>query len=262
VLGLGNLRPGHGVRESGILGWMEDCSLHPLDLEFVQRYVAALNSADVTWDGAPWSANVIDRARNEYVRAKEGNENSAIAVGFGLAQLLTQAQPTFFQSSLSFTTWEARIDRGIGMLIRPPSRFFSEAGLDQQAARAMPIRLDVNRGTMAGAFVPASLIDQLDEYLNTRLERIVKRMIHAELDAIPAMAQMFEAVKYAQAHGLGLYEAVDVISPSAPNSLPPGATVIEVDRKHIEPNLKKRLELAAKPTKQPNRLSRLIRRGR
>ncbi len=236
--------------------------MHPLDLRVVRRYVVALNNPSLGWDGSAWSGGIVNRVRRDYARAKEGNENSAIAVGYGLAQLLAEAEPSFFQSGLSLTTWEARIDRGLGMLMRPPSRFFCESGLDQQAARAMPIRLDVSRGMMAGAFVPATLIDQFDEYLNARLERIVKRMIHAELDPIPAMAQMFEAVKYARTHGFGLYEAVDVISPSAPESLPPGAVVIEVDRKRIEPSLKKRLELAAKPTKRPNRLSRMIRRGR
>jgi hypothetical protein len=147
------------------------------------------------------------------------------------------------------------------MLIRPPSRLFSEAGLDITAARAMPIRLDLSRGMMAGAFVPHSLMDQFSEYFDLKFERIVKRMVHAELDAMAMMTSMVEAVKYARANGYGLLEAVDVITPSAPESLPPTARIFEVDPKRIDPNLKKRIELASRTPKQPGRLSRMFRRG-
>ncbi|MFL5758413.1 MAG: hypothetical protein ACJ789_01670 [Thermomicrobiales bacterium] len=238
---------------------MEDCSLHPLDLTLVQRYVAALKDSHAVWDGSPWAADIVEQARVGYANARVGDENGAIAIGFGLSRLLSEVHPSFYESGLSLTTWEARIDRGIGMLIRPPSRFFIEAGLDQTPARTIPIRLDLSRGMMAGAYVPATLIDKLYEHLDGKFERIVKRMIAAELDAAAAMTQMWEAVKYARAKKFGLYEAIDAVSPYALDAMPPSDRVVVFDKKRIDPDLKKRLEVAAKPAKQPSRLGRLMR---
>jgi hypothetical protein len=238
---------------------MEDCSLHPLDLSVVGTYVSALNESDSVWQGSQWGAREVDQARAAYATARNGNENGAIAVGFGLAKLLSEVQPSFFQEGLSLTSWEARIDRGIGMLIRPPSRFFIEAGLDQFAARAMPIRLGLSRGMMAGAFVPASLIDQLYEHFDARFERLVKRLVAAEIDPVPAMGLMFKAVTYARDNGLGLYEAVDVISPYALASLPLTVDVIVADKRRIDQELRKRIELAAKPPQKPGFFGRIVR---
>jgi hypothetical protein len=235
---------------------MEQCSLHPLDLGVVDAYVAALNG-DSSAQFSAWANRELEQAQRGYQRAKDGDEGGAIAVGFGLAKLLSEAQPSFFHDGLSLTNWEARIDRGIGMMIRPPSRLFIDAGLDTVAARTMPIRLDLNRGIMGGAFVPAHLIDQLDEQLDTRLERLVRRMVEAELDAVPMMAMMLEAVQHAKRAGLGLLEAIDAISPDAPEAWPPGANLILADKRRIEPELKKRLEQATKPPKKPGFISRL-----
>jgi hypothetical protein len=235
---------------------MEQCSLHPLDLAVVDAYVASLNG-DLGDQFSNWARREIEQAHRGLQRAKEGDENGAIAVGFGLCKLLTEVQPVFFHDGLSFTAWEARIDRGIGMMMRPPSRLFNDAGLDVVAARAMPIRLDLSRGMMSGTFIPARLIDQLDEMLDTRLERLVRRMVEAELDAVPAMAMMIEAVQFAKRSQLGLLEAIDAITPDAPDVWPPGARVIVADKRRIDPELKKRLEQASKPPKKPGLISRL-----
>jgi hypothetical protein len=237
---------------------MEQCSLHPLDLEIVNAYVSALNGESAAQFSA-WSQREIEQAHRGYQRAKEGDENGAIAVGFGLAKLLSEAQPTFVHEGLSLSTWEARIDRGIGMMMRPPSRLFIDSGLDLVAARAMPIRLDLGRGMMGGSFIPARLMDQLDEMLDLRLERLVRRMVDAELDAVPTMALMLEAVQFARQSRLGLLEAMDSISIDAPEVWPPGAKVILADKRRIEPELKKRLEQATKPPKKPGLMSRLRR---
>jgi hypothetical protein len=235
---------------------MEHCSLHPIDLDVVNSYVAALNG-DASYSFSSWGSREIELARSGYARAKQGNEDGAIAVGFGLAKLLSEANPNFFQEGVSLTSWEARIDRGIGMMLRPPSRLFIDAGLDQVAARAMPIRLDMSRGMMGGAFIPARLMNQVDELLDKRLERLVKRMIETEMDGVTTMAFMLEAVQFAKGSELGLYEAIDVVSPNAPESWPPGASIVVADKRRIDSELRARLEQAAKPPKKPGLFSRL-----
>jgi hypothetical protein len=237
---------------------MEQCSLHLLDLEIVNAYVAALNGEPRVQFSA-WANREIEQAQRGYQRAKEGDSDGATSVGFGLAKLLSEAKPTFAQDSLSLTIWEARIDRGIGMMMRPPSRLFIDAGLDVVAARAMPIRLDLSRGLTGGAFIPARLMPQLDEMLDLRLERLVRRMVDAELDAVPVMALMLDAVQSAKRSQLGLFEALDAISIDAPEVWPPGANVVFADKRRIEPDLKKRLEQATKPSKKPGFISRLRR---
>jgi hypothetical protein len=233
---------------------MEHCSLHPIDLDVVNSYVAALNG-DSSIHFSSWASREIEPARSGYARAKLGDEDGAIAVGFGLATLLSETQPSFFQEGISLTTWEARIDRGIGMMIRPPSRLFVEAGLDPVAARAMPIRLDVSRGMMCGAYIPAHLIDQVEEQLYARFHRLVRRMVEAELDVVPTMALIIDAIRYAKQSGLGLLEAIDAASPEAPELRAPTAQVLVVDVRRMDPYLKKRIQEAAKPPKKPGRFS-------
>src|SRR3712207_7989765 len=63
--------------------------------------------------------------------------SGANAVSYGLARLLGAVEPVFFVPGLGFTQLEAKFDRGIGMLLRPPSRLFGDAGLETIAARAM-----------------------------------------------------------------------------------------------------------------------------
>jgi hypothetical protein len=235
---------------------MEQCSLHPLDLDVVGAYVNALEGQSSAHFSA-WALRELEPAQRGYQRAKDGIEDGAIAVGFGLAKLLAEAQPSFVHEGLSLTIWEARIDRGIGMMMRPPSRLFVDAGLNVVAARALPIRLDVTRGMMAGAYVPDRLMDRLEEYLDNRLERLVRRMVEADLEAVPTMALVLEAVQYSKRSGLGLFEAVDAISLDAPGAWPPDARVVVADRRRIEPALRKRLEAATKPPKKPSLLSRL-----
>jgi hypothetical protein len=237
---------------------MEQCSLHLLNLDIVNAYVAALNG-DPGVQFSAWARREVEQAQRGYQRAKEEDAEGAISVGFGLAKLLSEAKPTFAQDGLSLTAWEARIDRGIGMMMRPPSRLFIDAGLDVVAARAMPIRLDLSRGMMGGAFVPARLMDQLDEMLDSRLERLVRRMVEAELDAVPVMALMLEAVQSAKQAQVGLFESIDAISIDTPEAWPSGANVVFADKRRIKPELKKRLEQATKPPKKPGLISRLRR---
>ena len=241
-------------------------SLHPLDPDVVARYVATVTGtgearALVPAD-PPWSERLAATARRGYARAQAGNEAGANAVSFGLAQALAAAHPTFLLPGAGLTVWEARIDRGLGMLLRPPSRLFGEAGLATAAARAMPIRLDLGAGTMGGAFVPARLVPDLRRLLDERTERLVKRLIEAELDGVAVLGLLIDAVGYAADRGLGLYEAIDVIVPEAPEADPPGARVLAPNRKTLDPALRRRLEEAAKPPKQPGLAARLFGRRR
>jgi hypothetical protein len=241
---------------------MELCSLHPFDLETVHRYVLSVTGQDGLTAPSPhqetWWRWVIGEARRGYDRAVAGDGDGASALTYGLAQVLATQQPSFFCAGMSLTAWEARIDRGIGMLMRPPSRLFIDAGLDIAPARVLPIRLDLARGMMGGAFIPARLMPDLERLLDARIERVVRRLIDSDLDGVAVMGLMIEAARYARERGLGLYEAMDVITPSAPEALPPGAQVVIADRKRIEPSLRKRLEQAAKPPKKPGLLARVF----
>jgi len=242
-------------------------TLHPIDPEIVRRYVAAVGgelpaeAVIVTTPDPVWSERLLARATRGYEGARRGEEGGANAVSLGLAQLLATAHPTFYLPGAGFSFWEARVDRGLGMLLRPPSRLFGEAGLAPAAARAMPIRLDAAGGAMGGAFVPARLVPQLRRLLEERETRLIRRLVEAELDAVPLYALLLEAVAYADERGLGLYEAIDAIVPEAPAADPPGARFVAPDRKRIDPVLRKRLEEAAKPPKKPGLLARLLQRG-
>ena len=241
-------------------------TLHPIDPEIVRRYVAAVGgelpveAVIVATPDPVWGERLLARASRGFEAARRGEEGGANAVSLGLAQLLATAHPTYYLPGTGFSFWEARVDRGLGMLLRPPSRLFAEAGLPPAAARTMPIRLDAAGGAMGGAFVPARLVPQLRRLLEEREARLVRRLVEAELDAVPLYALLLDAVAYADERGLGLYEAIDAVVPAVPEADPPGARILVPDRKRIDPALRKRLEDAAKPPKKPGLLARLRQR--
>jgi len=238
-------------------------TLHPIDPEILRRYVAAVGGelpAEAVIVATPdpvWGERLLERASRGFAAAQRGEETGANMVSLGLAQLLATAHPTFYLPGAAFSFWEARVDRGLGMLLRPPSRLFGEAGLPAAAARAMPIRLDAAGGAMGGAFVPARLVPQLRRLLEERETRLVRRLAEAELDAVPLFALLLDAAAYADERGLGLYEAIDAVVPDIPAADPPSARILVPDRKRIDPALRRRLEEAAKPPKKPGLLARL-----
>lgn len=245
---------------------IDGSTLHPIDADLLRRYVLALRgnapAAAVVPQHPAWAEQVVARARVGHEKARNGDEAGANAVSLGFAQVLATAQPTFYLPGASLTALEARIERGVGMLMRPPSRLFGEAGLDTPAARAMPIRLDLAAGSMGGAFVPARLVPQFADLLRARETRLLRRMVDAELDAVAVFGLLLQTVEWAEARGQGLFEALDAIVPEAPEADPPGATIAAPNRKALEPALRKRLEEAAKPPKKPGLLSRLFNAGR
>jgi hypothetical protein len=175
--------------------------------------------------------------------------------------MLGAVEPVFFVPGLGFTQLEAKFDRGIGMLLRPPSRLFGDAGLETIAARAMPIRLDASGGIMGGAFMPPAQMPRFCDLLEQRLDRLARRMAEAELDAPAFLGVLLEASAYAADRGLGLYEAADVVVPGVPASEPPGLRLVTPDRKRLERDLRRRLEAAARPPKEPGFLARMLGRG-
>jgi hypothetical protein len=240
----------------------ELATLHPYDPGFVARFVAAvkgeLTAAELLPSAPAWAEREIDRARLGYARAETGNEAGANAVSFGLARMLGAAEPVFFVPGLGFTQLEAKFDRGIGMLLRPPSRLFGEAGLETIAARAMPIRLDASGGMMGGSFMPPAQTPRFRDLLEQPLDRLARRMAEAELDAPAFLGTLLEASAYAADRGLGLYEASDVVVPGVSASEPPGLRLVVPDRKRLERDLRQRLEDAARPPKEPGFLARML----
>ncbi len=240
-------------------------SLHILDMAIVARYVAAVTGAaepeSVLPDAPEWSAEVVRRARIGFERANAGQQQGANIISFGLAQALATTHPSYMLPNAGLTAWEARTDRGIGMLMRPPSRLFGEAGLPIPIARAMPIRVDPNMSMMGGAHIPARLIPNLQSLHDTKAEMLVRRLVEAEYDGVTLVGMMIEIADAAAAQNAGLYEALDVFVPEAPQADPPGARVITPDRDRIPQELRLRLEEAAKPPKKPGLFDKLFRRS-
>lgn len=243
----------------------EFATLHPYEPAFIDRYVAAVRgelAPEALLPRAPaWAAQEIARAQRGYARAQMGEEIGANIVSHSLARLLGAAQPVFLLPGAGLTQVEARYDRGIGMLLRPPSRLFADAGLAQAAARAMPIRLDASGGSMGGAYMPPSLTAQFRDQVRSRMERMARRMAEAELDAPAYVGLYLEVADYVAERGLGLYEAADVIVPGVAESEPPGMTLVQPSRKRLPKELRQQLEAAIRPPKEPGLLARLFVRG-
>jgi hypothetical protein len=234
---------------------MELCSIQPFDLTTVHQFVAVLHgdeSPPAGWAG-PW----LDAARRQLPAMQEGNEEAACAVGYALGVALSLEQPVYAAPRFGLTVWEAQIDRGIGMLMRPPSRLLVDAGLATRAARTLPIRLELSRGMMGGAFVPARLVPDLATLLAKHETRIARRLAAAEYDAVEMLGLLLEAVGYAHERELGLFEAMDVVAPDL-HPVVQGATVIGPDKKRMPKELRARITEAAKPPKQPGLLARLF----
>lgn len=224
---------------------MEVISLHPFDPDIARRYVAALTGEappHPSWSEW-WNAGLVEAREN----ARSGAEPAINQLTLGLAWALGSHHPSFVHDGFGLTVWEARVDRGVGMLLRPPSRLFTDAGLDAATARNMPIRLDVQSGLMGGAYIPARLIGSLQEIIDARFDRTVRRLVDAGYDPINTMGLVTEAVAFARQNGLGLYEAMDAVGPDG--QAWSGMQVIEPDPKRLGKEFRQRIALARKPPK-------------
>jgi hypothetical protein len=111
---------------------------------------------------------------------------------------------------------------------------------------------------MGGAFMPPAQMPRFRDLLEQRLDRLARRMAEAELDAPAFLGILLEASAYAADRGLGLYEAADVVVPGVAASEPPGLRLVAPDRNRLERDLRRRLEAAARPPKEPGFLARLL----
>jgi hypothetical protein len=204
--------------------------------------------------------HLITTASRDLERAATGDELASNRITLALAQELARQYPSFFSDGFGLTTWETRIDRGIGMLMRPPSRLFIDAGLERRQVEAMPIRLDLHGGLMGGAYIPARLIPDLRELLDSRLERMARRLHEAEYDAFAMLGLMQRAADYAAGHQLGLFEAIGVIGPHGEHEK--GTTVIVPDRRQMDIEQVRRIEAAILPPKKQGLISRILGRSK
>jgi len=220
---------------------MDLCSLHPVNVDDARAFL-----------------NVVAASPpGRLASVPEGSNGYPSALGHAFASYLSDRAVSFVMPGVSLSTWEVRVDRGIGMLLRPPSRLFVEAGMPVEAARRLPIRLDAGGGMMAGAYVPASLVPQLEELLDDRLERQARRLAEAEIAAVPILGLMLEAVGHARANGTGLIEAADLFGTAEMRG-----GVVMADAKRVDKALRQRIELATKPPKEPGTIGRLFGRRR
>jgi hypothetical protein len=238
---------------------MELCSLHPFDEAVAHDFLRWVTSGALVGSGGSTGNRALARGAIESIET--GREHGRFELTLALARELAEHHPTYFLGGISLTSWEARIDRGIGMLMRPPSRLMIDSGIEPAVARTLPIRLDLSRGMMGGAYIPARLVPDLERLLETRLQRTVRRLIEAEWDGVGILGFMMELTAYARANELAIFEAMDVVTPDGEALGISGARVISADRRRLDKELRKRLELAAKPPKNPGFWSRLRPKG-
>lgn len=197
----------------------------------------------------------VRRGRQGLELMGAGDRRGPDLVSHAFATWLSESRTSFIVPEMSFTKWEAAIERGVGMMLRPPSRLFVDAGMERSLAQHFPIRLVAERSMMAGAFVPTHLVPQMEQLLEQRLVTQLTRLADAEMDSITILGSMLVALQTAREAGLGLIEAVDVIHLDART----GPLLVAPTLKTLPTELRERLELAAKPTKKQSVISRLFR---
>lgn len=222
-------------------------SLHPINNAEVRAFVEACQRGRADSPG-------VEQGCVGFEWLRRNDSRGPALVTSGLALFLANRGPSFIFMDTSLTKWEASIDRGIGMYLRPPSRLFVDAGIDRALVQGLPIRLDSSGGVMGGSFVPARLIEKLQTMLEERLATQMQRMIESEIDAVATMGLMLDALEYARGIGCGLFEAADVIGPEVPGDI----HLVVASRNRLAKDVRKRLEDAAKPPSRPGVLRRMF----
>lgn len=216
---------------------MNVVTLHPLDLELVHALVA---------EHRPVAAGAG-------VRRSEADANRLTSE---LARRLATHGPIFTHQDTGLSFWEAQVDRSFGMLLRPPSRLFMDAGLPNWEAHAMPIRLDPQLGRMGGAWLPGRLVGKALEDFDAHLERSVKRLVAAEMEPLQVVGVMRQALEYARERGVGLFEAQDLIGPEGQGE--PGWAVVRCERRDLDKDFVEKVIAYATPPKKPGLLKRMF----
>ncbi len=224
-------------------------SLHPITTELVVEFLTEVESGSAIPN--------ITRARQGVAWLNAGDSRGPDVISHALATFLTARGPAFAMADVSLSGWEASIDRGVGMLLRPPSRIFVDAGMSRSRAQEFPIRIDQQRGMMAGAYVPPHLIPDLHDLLESKVHRQLRRLQEAEMEPVLTLGTMLQAVGYAREHQTGLLEAMDVLHPEVD-----AFQIIQINRrKELDPQLRVRLEEAIQPPKRRGLVSRLLGRS-
>jgi len=246
----------------------ETTALHPFRESDARDWVLALggelDAATLVPADPGWAESLLERTRPALPRAAQKDEAAANRITFGFAAVLATRHPVFLMPNAALTQIESRIDRGLGMHMRPPSRLFLEAGMDPVVARSLPIRLDPAMSLMGGCWIPARLVPTVAAAVQQHEQRILRRMAEADLDPAPMYAQLRDTLTYCVANTLALYESVDVVTPGVRASVPPGARLVVPDAKRLDKAERKRLEELArppKPEKEPSLLARMLKRG-
>ncbi|MCA9832885.1 MAG: hypothetical protein KC435_03010 [Thermomicrobiales bacterium] len=215
---------------------MQLITVHLYDPEIAAAYIDALRRRSAPQWG--WWQDDLPT-----LLAADMSEADAARIGTGLALAMADAHPTYHSEGFGLTPWEAMYDRGVGMFMRPPARVFVDHGINPIVTGRMPIRLDLQGGIMAGAWIPPHLIPQLDQMIEERLERWAKRIHEAEVDPYPLLATMRMVTDDALRSGLGIIEAINILAP--------GFQVVETpDRKRMNASLRMRIDAAIEPEKK------------
>lgn len=226
---------------------MHQICLHLYSPDIATRYIQALRGeAAPAWS---WWQDELPTFLTKEVSEIEANRLTS-----GIALAMAQEYPTFYYDGCGLTHWEAMIDRGVGMMMRPPARIFVDHGHNPYLIDTMPIRLDLQGGfPMAGAWVPPHLVPRLHDMIDQRMDLWAKRIHEAEMDPYPMLTTFHMATEEAMKQGLGIIESMDV--------LPPGARVVETpDRKQMDPVMRERIQAAITEEKQ-SLIDKLFRRG-
>lgn len=227
---------------------MHQVCLHLYSPEIATQYINTLRGEE-TPEWSWWQTDLP-----EFI-TREISEDEANRLTSGIALAMAEKLPSFHYGFCGLTHWEAMIDRGVGMLMRPPARVFVDHNHNPYMLDKMPIRLEMQGGfPMGGAWVPPHLIPKLKEMVEQRLDLWAKRIHEAEMDPYPILTTLHMAVEEADKQGLGLMESMDV--------LPPESQIIATpDRKRMDPTMRERIDLALKEEKQ-SLIDKLFRRGK
>lgn len=225
---------------------MQLITMHLYSPEIATRYIQALRG-EISPAWSWWDDELMELMKQPL------SELAANRISSGLALAMADELAIFHCDGLGLTPWEATIDRGLGMLMRPPARAFVDNGVHPLLLHSMPIRLDLQGGIMAGAWIPPHLIDKFDQLVDIRLELWAKRINEAESDPYPLLAAMRMVADEAKATGLGVIEAINVIQP--------GTQVIETpNRKQMDQHLRARID-AALAEEKTGLFNKLFRKG-
>ena len=225
---------------------MQLISLHLYSPDLATDYIRALRGETApTWDW--WQQDLVEKMEEEV------SEADACRVTGGMAMLMADSFPSFHADGAGLTQWEAMIDRGVGMIMRPPARIFVDHGHNPYLIDKMPIRLDLQGGfPMGGAWIPPHLIPKLHEMIEQRMDLWAKRIQEAEMDPYQMLGTLQLATDAAMKDGLGLMESSDI--------LPPGTPVIQSpERKKMDPGVRNRIDAALQEEKQ-SLMDRLFKR--